>query len=693
MGSGNDRSSVQQTLAQRFGFPAFRPNQEEVCTWVSTRRDALLVMPTGSGKSLCYQLPGVCLGGTTIVVSPLIALMEDQVSKLKEQGFVAERIHSGCDREDSRAVCRDYLDGKLDFLFMAPERLSVPGFPEFLARRTPALVAVDEAHCISHWGHDFRPDYRQLGEWLPRLRPCPVIAVTATATVRVQNDIVSALGLKQPKRFIRGFWRDNLACEAVEEPRLSGRLQRLQEILVKPERLPAIVYVPSRQQATEIAAVLPAGLTAVAYHAGMESGDRSKAQEGFMAGHHKVIVATVAFGMGVDKPDIRTVVHMATPSTIENYYQEIGRAGRDGQPSRAILFYSWSDRRLLEFLHDRSYPDTEFLEEILKAIPPHPVSIEQLSEDTGYAEDDLEPALRQLLNHRAIVWSGRQGIQRTGKQGWKKTYQEQSAHRLGQIEDVLKYAQGHGCRMGRLVAYFSESEAEGRTCGLCDVCAPQTMVARALTPPDPAQQELADGLLRQLRSGGSAAAGTLFKWVCESRSWTRRQFEDVLSALTRSELVIQTEQSFQKAGEVIRFRRVELTREGTRQAVTGARFRVDGPAKPVGEGAAKDRSSASSGQNRQRTSTPAPSEAIADDIQESPLDEALWSVLRTWRKAESTSRGIPPFMVASNAVLKALARARPTTSADLLKVKGVGPAMVERYGRALVTIFLRFPAQ
>jgi DNA topoisomerase-3 len=202
-----------------FGFAAFRPYQEQVCRTVTEGRDVLLVMPTGAGKSLCFQLPGIARAGTTLVVSPLIALMEDQVAKLCELGLRAERIHSGRDRATSRQVCVEYLHGaNLDYLFIAPERLSVPGFPEMLAKRKPALIAVDEAHCISQWGHDFRPDYRMLGRHLPLLRPAPVIALTATATVQVQDDIVRQLGMGEGTRYIHGFRRANLAVETVETP-------------------------------------------------------------------------------------------------------------------------------------------------------------------------------------------------------------------------------------------------------------------------------------------------------------------------------------------------------------------------------------------------------------------------------------------------------------------------------------------
>src|SRR5580700_8674320 len=203
-------------LARTFGFASFRANQEAVCRAAVEGKDVLLVMPTGSGKSLCYQLPAIARGGTALVISPLIALMEDQVAGLKSRGFAVERIHSGRDRAASRQACIDYLNGNLQFLFIAPERLRVAGFPEMLAKRKPSLIAIDEAHCISQWGHDFRPDYRMLGAHLPSLRPAPVIALTATATPIVQDDIAVQLGLAQPRRFIHGFRRDNIAIEVVE---------------------------------------------------------------------------------------------------------------------------------------------------------------------------------------------------------------------------------------------------------------------------------------------------------------------------------------------------------------------------------------------------------------------------------------------------------------------------------------------
>ncbi|HEY1965982.1 MAG TPA: RecQ family ATP-dependent DNA helicase, partial [Acidobacteriaceae bacterium] len=293
-------------LRQAFGFSTFRANQEGVCQAVIEGRDVLLVMPTGSGKSLCYQLPALARGGTALVISPLIALMEDQAAKLSARHFAVACIHSGRDRTTSRQACIDYLNGSLQFLFIAPERLRVSGFPEMLAKRKPNLIAIDEAHCISQWGHDFRPDYRMLGQYLQSLRPAPVIALTATATPIVQDDIIVQLGLDAPSRFIHGFCRDNLAIEVVEVAP-SQRAPLATQLLLDEARRPAIVYTPTRAQATSLAADLNQHFPCTAYHAGLDAGHRNSVQEQFVAGQIEVMVATIAFGMGIDKPDVRTV--------------------------------------------------------------------------------------------------------------------------------------------------------------------------------------------------------------------------------------------------------------------------------------------------------------------------------------------------------------------------------------------------
>ena len=355
--------TLSELLHRVFGHRDFRAHQQVVCEAAASGRDVLLVMPTGAGKSLCYQLPALARGGTALVISPLIALMDDQAAKLTALGLRVARVHSGLSRDDARMACRDYLAGNLDFLFIAPERLRVPGFPEMLAKRKPALVAIDEAHCISAWGHDFRPDYRTLGQYLPALRPAPIIALTATATPTVQRDIAVQLDLQQPAIFITGFRRHNLAIQAIELSK-PQRPDFALKILKQANARPAIIYAGSRKQAEELASTLHKHFPTAAYHAGLDPATRDRVQRAFLSGKLDVVVATVAFGMGVDKADVRTVIHVALPGSVEAYYQEIGRAGRDGLPSRTILLHGFADRRLQEFFLEKNYPPTSDLERV-----------------------------------------------------------------------------------------------------------------------------------------------------------------------------------------------------------------------------------------------------------------------------------------------------------------------------------------
>jgi DNA topoisomerase-3 len=548
---------LKDILQKTFGFSSFRPNQESVCQAAAEGRDVLLVMPTGSGKSLCYQLPGLARQGTTLVVSPLIALMEDQVAKLAALGLSVARIHSGRDRLASRQACFDYLEGKLQFLFIAPERLSVTGFPEMLAKRKPVLVAVDEAHCISQWGHDFRPDYRMIGQYLPLLRPAPVIALTATATPSVQNDIEKQLGLMKAARFIQGFRRENIALEVVEAAP-SMRLDLLRELLADPRRRPAIVYAPNRKQTESLAVDLSDLAKTAAYHAGLSSVLRASVQEDFLAGKLEVMTATIAFGMGIDKHDVRTVVHVALPGSIERYYQEIGRAGRDGAPSRAVLMQSYSDRRTHDFFFEQDYPDVEILDEIFKRLKDEPASKEKLLEQLRFEPDVFEKAVDRLWTYGGALLEYDQ-ISR-GSTRWRNSYLFQCDQKAAQVEAVIQFAQSHRCRMATLVRHFGDLLDSQSPCGICDFCAPRECEAQRFRPSTKVEQLQLQRILKVLRAAGSRAMGKLYTEVFPNQDVPRRDFEELVGSLARAQVVQMQDASFEKDGKEIPYRVARLVK-------------------------------------------------------------------------------------------------------------------------------------
>ncbi len=345
-------------LKQYFGYDEFLPLQEEIITSVLNGEDALVLMPTGGGKSLCYQLPALRLDGLTLVVSPLIALMKDQVDALQAYGIPAGAINSMMPFSEVRRVHEQARQGTLKVLYVAPERLSLPEFQGFLASLRVSLVAVDEAHCISVWGHDFRPDYRRLGELRRKMPGVPFLALTATATERVRRDIVDQLRLSRPRQFIASFNRPNLSYGVVAKG--SDSFDLLVTLLDRHKDTSAIIYCTSRKDTEELAARLrDTGLDAQPYHAGLENEVRRQTQESFVHDRVPIVVATIAFGMGIDKPNIRLLVHYDLPKSLEGYYQETGRAGRDGLPGECVLFYSFGDVSRLEFLIGKSEDETE----------------------------------------------------------------------------------------------------------------------------------------------------------------------------------------------------------------------------------------------------------------------------------------------------------------------------------------------
>ncbi len=614
-----------------------------------------------------------------MVISPLIALMEDQVAKLNEKGLCADRIHSGGGREMSRAAALAYRDSRLKFLFIAPERFSVPGFPEFLARRKPCLIAVDEAHCISQWGHDFRPDYRMLQSYLPMLRPAPIIALTATATPVVQNDIVQQLGLDDPLRSIQGFRRKNIAIEVVEVAP-SRRREAAFAVLRDASRRPGIVYVPTRSESDLLAAELGGPFRTAPYHAGLRSDHRQRVQEQFLAGEIDVIVATIAFGMGIDKPDVRTVIHTALPGSTEAYYQEIGRAGRDGAPSRAILMHSYADRHRHDFFLGRDYPDVAIVDGLFKMLRSKPARKEDLHKASKLDSDLFEKVLEKLWIHGGASIDPEENVA-LGEGKWRDSYLSQGGHRSAQLDVMLRYAAADQCRMAALVRHFGDRSDTQAWCGMCDFCAPQECIAQDFREASAGESKVAANVIASLTGGFAKSTGKLHAEIC-GEALDRTSFEELLGALARAGLVALTDAVFEKEGKSIPYRTVRLTREGQ--------------SRDVGESLAlrlrkNDRELRSGKRKRSSVKRPAksPSKSVGDSVPD-VADERLTQALRDWRLAEAKSKGLPAFRIFTDKVLREIAEDRPAAEGDLLAIAGIGPGFTKRYGSEILKVVNAF---
>ncbi len=637
-------------LPLHFGFTSFRPPQKEVCQSVIDGRDVLLVMPTGAGKSLCYQLPGIARGGTTLVISPLIALMEDQVSKLRARDLQADRIHAGRSREESREACTLYLQGKLNFFFVSPERLSLPGFFSMLTRRSVNLIVIDEAHCISHWGHDFRPSYRLLGEKLFELRPAPILALTATATPEVQRDIQTQLRM-QAQCYIQGFRRSNIAIHVlVANP--SERTFLASKILEHKIATPAIIYASTRKAAealtTELRAILPYKIAC--YHAGMPTAMRDSTQHNFISGDIDIIIATIAFGMGIDKSNIRSIIHAGLPSSVEGYYQEIGRAGRDGLPAKAYLLYGYQDQKMHTFFFERDYPAVSILHALARELTDLPCEKETIAEILRTKKllndnDIFEKAFEKLWIHQGVKID-EHGRLTKGSPDWEKSYSAQSAHKRASLEKIIRFASSRQCRILSLVQHFGDSSRE--PCGICDICAPQKIEGEALSPLD---LQLAE-LIRTCLGMKAQPAGRLFETLQkELPKITRAQFESLLISLSQAAFVSIDAKSFTQAhGETISYRELRLNKCFTSKELATLRVMP--------------------------TSTSHKKPIV--------LDEALLDRLKKWRQVTSIKEKVPKII--NDQVLRAIAQSKIYSEKDLLQVPGIGPKIVQRFGRALMGV-------
>ncbi len=548
-----------QALRQYFGFDRFRPGQEEAIRRILDGKHTLLVMPTGSGKSLAYQLPALLLPGLSLVISPLIALMKDQVDSLVEAGLPATYVNSSLPRPELNRRLRAVREGHVKLLYIAPERLRDRSFTQILANLKVSLLVADEAHCISQWGHDFRPDYLQIGPtWQGMGRPT-LLATTATATPTVQQDIVKLLGLKEVKTIVTGFNRPNLTFRATPTPDDRAKREALQTLLRQIESS-VIVYAATRRNTDEVADFIDRtlGRPAGAYHAGLDRDSRYRVQTDFMADRLQVVVATNAFGMGVDKPDVRAVIHYNMPATVEAYYQEAGRAGRDGLPAECVLLFSPDDQRLQEWLINSDTPTYQDLNQVYHLLAQAAKEGEvrfaprELAGMTGLHPVTIRVVLSELEQAGSIFNLGYQGgyghwkILPPAEAGLKEragAINRRAQIRLDLLSRILDYAYLTTCRRRFLLDYFGDvSPPKSSRC--CDNHPTDTVedLPRAVTPQEwfplivletvrsLQPRSLGRRRLAQLLNGSRARAMQQF-------GYDRHKFYGKLNALSQADLV------------------------------------------------------------------------------------------------------------------------------------------------------------